>query len=287
MASDGSEARHNETGFIRRRHENGPAGHCRSGGTVTADPGGMPEAAGPRRSAGRYLAAGLTDGDRVVVIARLAHREALRTALAGAGCDVGGAEAAGRLLLLDAEATAAQFLVDGLVEPAGFDAAVGTAIRQAAAGRPLRVYGEMVALLWAAGTSPLRWTLSGGGMSCPTCRSGSSMPDRSCAAAGGWPASWTSHPPSNSSVDHPAGRVALGNTQVAASSASGWCCGRRPAGGPHPQRTSSRRGLSGEGRIRERTAWGDSGRWGACRPSCLRPAGERGARPVARSRRGR
>ena len=45
-----------------------------------------------------------------------------------------------------------RFLVDGEPDPREFERVVGGLIREAAAaGRPVRVYGEMVALLWDAG----------------------------------------------------------------------------------------------------------------------------------------
>lgn len=55
------------------------------------------------------------------------------------------------VIALDAAETLARFTADGL-DPANFDAVIGRAIREAAAsGRPVRAYGEMVALLWDAG----------------------------------------------------------------------------------------------------------------------------------------
>jgi anti-sigma regulatory factor (Ser/Thr protein kinase) len=71
-----------------------------------------------------------------VVIAAASHRAALATAL-GERPDA---------VWLDAAETLER------VDRAGFDATVGTAIRAAAAGgRPVRAFGEMVALLWERG----------------------------------------------------------------------------------------------------------------------------------------
>jgi anti-sigma regulatory factor (Ser/Thr protein kinase) len=53
---------------------------------------------------------------------------------------------------LDAATAATGFIVDGSIDRAAFEAVVGAPVRRAAAQhRGVRVYGEMVALLWAAG----------------------------------------------------------------------------------------------------------------------------------------
>lgn len=100
---------------------------------------------------GRSLAAALSQGEAVVFIAEPGHRQALVVVLGQAGVDVADAQAAGRLLMMDAAEVLAQISVDGSIDPDAFDAVVGTPIRQAAVGRPVRVYGEMVSLLWTAG----------------------------------------------------------------------------------------------------------------------------------------
>jgi hypothetical protein len=59
--------------------------------------------------------------------------------------------AGGSWLALDAAATLLRFTVGGKPDAAGFDREVGGPIRQAArTGRPIRAFGEMVALLWDA-----------------------------------------------------------------------------------------------------------------------------------------
>ncbi len=99
-----------------------------------------------------YLTAALLDGDTVRVFATPEHRRAFVAAIAAAGVEVGVAEADGRLLLHDAAQTLEQFMVDGAPDETRFEATVGDAVRGASAsGRPVRAYGEMVALLWASG----------------------------------------------------------------------------------------------------------------------------------------
>jgi hypothetical protein len=101
---------------------------------------------------GRYLSEGLDAGGTAIVIATVAHRRAFTDHLAEAGVDVDRARADGALVLLDAAEAMAAVLVDGRLAPHRFDKEIGDPVRAAAAaGRPIRAYGEIVALLWAEG----------------------------------------------------------------------------------------------------------------------------------------
>jgi hypothetical protein len=72
--------------------------------------------------------------------------------MAAAGVDTAAAAAQGRLMMLDAAATLSRFMNNDSPYPAAFDAVVGRLVRaMSARGRPVRAYGEMVALLWNAG----------------------------------------------------------------------------------------------------------------------------------------
>jgi hypothetical protein len=104
-------------------------------------------------SVGTFLGQGLAGGgSAVVVVATPAHRAAFAAALlAGAG-DGGPAQMAGRLLLVDAAGMLGGFLAGDELDSARFRAAAADLIgRAAAAGQPVRIYAEMVALLWDAG----------------------------------------------------------------------------------------------------------------------------------------
>lgn len=100
-----------------------------------------------------YLAAGLRAGETAIVVAGDAHLRAFTQGLAATGIEVpsvGGAR--GGLVALDAARTLASLTVDGQLDGEAFAAIVGGRVRRAAAsGRRVRVYGEMVALLWQAG----------------------------------------------------------------------------------------------------------------------------------------
>jgi MEDS: MEthanogen/methylotroph, DcmR Sensory domain len=100
-----------------------------------------------------YLLPAVTDaGGVVIVIATPVHRQSFRERLAGAGVDVAAARARGSYLELDADETIRGFMVGDRPDPAGFWQVVSPLLRQAAqAGQPVRVFGEMVSLLWDAG----------------------------------------------------------------------------------------------------------------------------------------
>jgi PAS domain S-box-containing protein len=104
----------------------------------------------------RFIGTALGSGDTAIVIATKEHREELASRLKIRGDDLSKALAAGRYMELDAADTLAQFMVNGGPDEARFSEVIGNVVRagQAAAeSEPRRVvaFGEMVALLWAAG----------------------------------------------------------------------------------------------------------------------------------------
>jgi len=108
----------------------------------------------------RFLLEGLDRGETIVVVATPAHRDAFAAALADGGHDVARSRREGRYLELDAAATLAELVVDGELDPARFDHVVRRFIEGlAAAGHGVRVFGEMVALLWEAGEFDLALAL--------------------------------------------------------------------------------------------------------------------------------
>ena len=100
-----------------------------------------------------FIDAALRAGGTGLVIATPDHVAQLRRRLAGFGSAEGSASwFPGRLVVLDAEATLAAFMVDGEPDPQRFRAAVGPALTNAiAAGGPVHAFAEMVALLSARG----------------------------------------------------------------------------------------------------------------------------------------
>ena len=101
---------------------------------------------------GGFLGAGLVAGETALVVATWAHRALFEAALRDAGLDVDGLRAGGLLRMIDAQQLLDTFTVGGVCDPARFEASVGEAVTTlVATGRPVRIYGEMVALLWDAG----------------------------------------------------------------------------------------------------------------------------------------
>jgi signal transduction histidine kinase/CheY-like chemotaxis protein len=109
-----------------------------------------------------FVGAGLGDGDGCVVVGTREHREGLDARLRAYGIDVDAASASGQYLALDAAEVLSKFMLGGRPEPGLFAEAVGGIVRRAAAGRPrLRIFGEMVALLWAEGNHDAAIRLEG------------------------------------------------------------------------------------------------------------------------------
>jgi PAS domain S-box-containing protein len=99
-----------------------------------------------------YLIAGFELGETGIVIATPEHRQALTRSLNEAGLKPEGLELKGRLLLLDARETLSMFMKDDLPDEGLFDSTFQSVMKQAGApGKPVRAFGEMVALLWMAG----------------------------------------------------------------------------------------------------------------------------------------
>jgi KaiC/GvpD/RAD55 family RecA-like ATPase len=107
-------------------------------------------------SVGRFLVAGIDSGAPAVVIATAEHRSRFTRELEEAGADLGVLEQRGRLIIRDAEETLASFMAGDLPAVERFDAVVGRLIDDVASrfpGRTIRVFGEMVDILWARGQS--------------------------------------------------------------------------------------------------------------------------------------
>ena len=99
-----------------------------------------------------YLLPAVQDGGVAIVVATPDHRRSFETRLADTGVDVAAARARGCYLALDASETMRGFMVADWPDPARFWQAISPPLRQAAkAGQPVRVFGEMVSLLWDAG----------------------------------------------------------------------------------------------------------------------------------------
>jgi len=103
-------------------------------------------------SLGDFTAAAVGAGEAAIVVATREHREALEARLREKGLDVTAAVECGQLVLLDGAETLSKFMVGEAPDAELFAERIGEVIARAAEGRPrVRIYGEMVALLWAEG----------------------------------------------------------------------------------------------------------------------------------------
>jgi hypothetical protein len=99
-----------------------------------------------------FLAPGLADDETALVIATASHCGRFEEALLGEGLDVNEADRSGQLVMLDAHETRDALLCDGTLDPARSRSILGVLVDHAIErGRPVRIYGEIVALLWEEG----------------------------------------------------------------------------------------------------------------------------------------
>ena len=104
------------------------------------------------RHVARYVTEGIRAGEPVVVVVTDEHLVMLEVELRRLGVGVNDVREQGLLVLLDAHDTLASLAPNGAVDRGRFDAIIGDLLTSAPAppGR-IRVFGEMVALLWADG----------------------------------------------------------------------------------------------------------------------------------------
>jgi hypothetical protein len=103
-----------------------------------------------------FASSGLHRGEAVILVMSDDHSGPIRQRLTWSGLDLGMFEAAGQLVCIGAERLLAQFVTDGEIDERRFRAVVGDVIEKAKSGssrigtRPVRVFGEMVNLLWGS-----------------------------------------------------------------------------------------------------------------------------------------
>jgi signal transduction histidine kinase len=99
-----------------------------------------------------YVQSGLKCGEACIIVAKQDHRDSLDERLMAAGFDLESYSAKGKYVSLDAATMLSKFMVNGVLQQGVFDELVGGMIAEAAkAHGRVRIYGEMVALLWADG----------------------------------------------------------------------------------------------------------------------------------------
>jgi PAS domain S-box-containing protein len=104
----------------------------------------------------RYIGHALAAGKRTIVVATPPHRRELSIRLLDQGLDLGALAKQGLYVIVDAAELLASFMVKGLVDERLFYSSITAIFDQPfspAGNTPLNtaIFGEMVALLWAAG----------------------------------------------------------------------------------------------------------------------------------------
>lgn len=106
------------------------------------------------RTAADFLAEGLQAGQPALVIAGAGNQAAIADYLVNQEIDVEGLMEQGRYVVMNAQELLAGIMEGSMPDAARFDAAVGGVIANCLSipdSGPVRVYGEMVDLLWHAG----------------------------------------------------------------------------------------------------------------------------------------
>jgi hypothetical protein len=99
-----------------------------------------------------HLAPALAGGGTAVVAATAERTNSFAERLAESGSDPTAAMAGGHLLVVDAEEVATELVSGGGVDRARFDDTVGSLMARAGGSSgPVKVYGEIVAVLWERG----------------------------------------------------------------------------------------------------------------------------------------
>ncbi len=106
-----------------------------------------------------FLCENLAAEQPVLIVTTPAHRGMFLDALRAAGANPEAAIATGELVCLDAVATIEEILVDGRIDWRAFERNCSERVRNLRMRGPLRVYGEMVGILWALGRHELAMEL--------------------------------------------------------------------------------------------------------------------------------
>ncbi len=99
-----------------------------------------------------YLLDSMKGGGVGISLATAAHSQRIEALLARGGIDPAAARASGHYVALDAKQTMDRFVVNGWPDPAAFYTTLSPVLKRATRRRrQVRVFGEMVSLLWESG----------------------------------------------------------------------------------------------------------------------------------------
>ena len=99
-----------------------------------------------------FVGGGLWSGESAIVVANDEHLVGLEALLRQSGLDLAHFRATDAYIPLSAEVSLSKFMEGGWPDAERFEAFVGPLVKRAGrGGRPVRAFGEMVAILWARG----------------------------------------------------------------------------------------------------------------------------------------
>ncbi|MFZ6012748.1 MAG: MEDS domain-containing protein [Bacteroidota bacterium] len=99
-----------------------------------------------------FVSDGLRAGECVITIGTTPHLKVLNERLRAGGFDVFGLSLHGQYIPLDAEETLSEFMINGWPDENLFRHVIGSLVaRGRKQKRPVRAFGEMVAILWSQG----------------------------------------------------------------------------------------------------------------------------------------
>ena len=105
---------------------------------------------------------GLKSNDAILIISTAEHREKLDERLRLAGHNVFSLRLRDQYICLDASEMLAEFMIHGSPDPLLFRYTIGDLVKRAKRSqRSVRAFGEMVAILWAAGNQEGALALEG------------------------------------------------------------------------------------------------------------------------------
>jgi hypothetical protein len=102
----------------------------------------------------RFVNAGLANGEGIILVSTLTHWNAFRPHLEAQGVDVHAARERGQLTVVDADELLPRFMRDAMPDAHAFNGVFAEVVRRARARgsyQKVRVWGEMVDVLWERG----------------------------------------------------------------------------------------------------------------------------------------
>jgi CheY-like chemotaxis protein len=105
------------------------------------------------RTVARFIGEGLAASQAAVIVATAAHGASIRDRLTATGVDSQERIAQGELVILDADEVLNRLMVGNRPDAARFEDTITPIVEKAAGGRKrlVRIYGEMVNVLWSRG----------------------------------------------------------------------------------------------------------------------------------------